>query len=56
MDEICEMLSDLTSIITIQAEAIKKLSLKLLEYISLEEVSKLYDDTKARELADKWQS
>lgn len=38
----------------IQTAALERLSNKLLEYISLEEIGKLYDDTETKKLIEKW--
>ena len=53
-NDVSELISDLSNIIMIQTAALERLSNKLLEYISLEEIGKLYDDTETKKLIDKW--
>ena len=53
-NDVSELISDLSNIIMIQTAALERLSNKLLEYISLEEIDKLYDDTETKKLIEKW--
>lgn len=53
-NDVSELISDLSNIIMIQTAALERLSNKLLEYISLEEIGKLYDDTETKKLIEKW--
>ncbi|MCR5203445.1 MAG: hypothetical protein K6E47_00135 [Lachnospiraceae bacterium] len=54
MDELTELIEDLSKIISIQTAALERLSSKLAEYISLEEIEKLYDDTETKKIMEKW--
>lgn len=54
MDELTELIEDLSKIISIQNTALERLSSKLAEYISLEEIEKLYDDTETKKIMEKW--
>lgn len=54
MDELTELIEDLSKIISIQNTALERLSSKLAEYVSLEEIEKLYDVTKTKKIMEKW--
>ena len=54
MDELTELIEDLSKIISIQNTALERLSSKLAEYIGAEEIEKLYDNTETKKLIEKW--
>ena len=54
MDELTELIEDLSKIISIQNTALERLSTKLAEYVSLEEMKKLYDDSETKKIMEKW--
>lgn len=55
MDELTELIEDLSKIISIQNTALERLSSKLAEYIGAEEIEKLYDDSETKRLMEKWE-
>ena len=55
MDELTELIEDLSKIISIQNTALERLSSKLAEYIGGEEIEKLYDDSETKKLLEKWE-
>lgn len=55
MDELTELIEDLSKIISIQNTALERLSSKLAEYIDVEEIEKLYDDSETKRLMEKWE-
>lgn len=55
MDDIAEIISDLDKVVVLQSGMIERLTLKLLEYVEMEEIEKMcIDKREAEKLLDKW--
>lgn len=57
MDDIAELVDNLNEIIKIQGNMIEKLTIKLLEYMEIEEIEKMTADDKktVEDIYEKWE-
>jgi hypothetical protein len=57
MDDIAELVDNLNEIIKIQGNMIEKLTIKLLEYMEIEDIDKMMDGKEEVErLLDRWKT
>lgn len=57
MDDIAELVDNLNEIIKIQGSMIEKLTIKLLEYMEIEDIDKMMDGKEEVEgLLDRWKT
>lgn len=55
MDDIAEIISDLNKVVVLQSEMIERLTLKLLEYVEMEEIEKMCASREeANMIMNKW--
>lgn len=57
MDDIAELVDNLNEIIKIQGNMIEKLTIKLLEYMEIEDIDKMMDGKgEVEKLLDRWKT